>query len=94
LKGLLSILCKKVLTHADCLAMSIDIDAIDPEDAPAVGVPEPGGLKAKTLCDALKKFNHDPLFIGLEIAEYSPDYDQDNKTLKVISELVNALYGE
>jgi len=94
LKGLLSILCKQVLKHADCFAVSIDIDAIDPKDAPAVGVPEPGGLKAKTLCDALKQFNNDPLFIGLEIAEYSPDYDQNNKTLNVITELLIALYGQ
>jgi len=94
LKGLLSILCKQVLKHADCFAISIDIDAIDPEDAPAVGVPEPGGLNAKTLCAALKQFNNDPLFLGLEIAEYSPDYDKNNKTLKVIAELVTAIYGQ
>jgi arginase len=94
LTGLLSILCKQVLKHADYFAISIDIDAIDPEDAPAVGVPEPGGLNAKALCAALKQFNNDPLFIGLEVAEYSPDYDQDNKTLNVIAELVIALYGE
>jgi arginase len=94
LKGLLSILCKQVLKHADYFAISIDIDAIDPEDAPAVGVPEPGGLNAKTLCEALKQFNHDPLFLGLEVAEYSPDYDKDDKTLNVISEIVIALYGE
>jgi len=93
LKGLLSILCKQVLKHADYFSISIDIDAIDPEDAPAVGVPEPGGLKAKILCAALKQFNNDPLFLGLEIAEYSPDYDKDNKTLHVISDLVTALYG-
>ena len=93
LKGLLSILHKQVMKYADCFAISIDIDAIDPQDAPAVGVPEPGGLDANDLCSALKQFNNDPLFIGLEIAEYSPDYDQANKTLHVIADLVTALYG-
>ena len=94
LKGLLAILCKQVLKHADYFAISIDIDAIDPKDAPAVGVPEPNGLNAKALSAALKQFNNDPQFLGLEISEYSPDFDQDNKTLNVVSELVIALYGE
>ena len=84
----------QVLKHADYFAISIDIDAIDPKDAPAVGVPEPDGLNGASLCEALKQFNNDPLLLGLEIAEYSPDFDQKDKTLHLITELVIAIYGK
>ncbi len=83
-----------VLKHADYFAISIDIDAIDPKDAPAVGVPEPDGLNGASLCEALEQFNNDPLLLGLEIAEYSPDFDQKDKTLHLISALVIAIFGE
>jgi len=36
-----------VLKHADCYGISLDIDAVDPADAPAVGVPEPDGIYVK-----------------------------------------------
>jgi len=46
------------------------------------------------LCEAFKQFNKDPLLLGVEIAEYSPDFDQDDKTLHLISDLVVALFGQ
>lgn len=82
-----------LLAHADYFAISLDLDAIDPKDAPAVGVPELGGISGAALCAGLKQFNSDPLFLGLEIAEYSPKFDQQDKSLHLISELVLALYG-
>jgi len=83
-----------VLKYADYFAFSLDIDAIDPEDAPGVGVPETGGLCGKALCNALRQFNNDPLLLGVEIAEFSPQFDKEDKTLRLISELLISLYGE
>jgi len=94
LSVLLCTLREQVLEHADYFAISLDVDAIDPKDAPAVGVPEAGGLSGLELCEAFKQFNKDPLLLGVEIAEYSPDFDQNNKTLHLISDLVVALFGQ
>ena len=54
----------------------------------------PDGLVGEELCDALKQFNSDPLFLGLEIAEYSPIFDQEDKTLRLITKLLTSLYGQ
>jgi len=94
LPTLLYTLRENVLEHADYFAISLDVDAIDPKDAPAVGVPEADGLSGLELCEAFKQFNKDPLLLGVEIAEYSPDFDQDDKTLHLISDLVVALFGQ
>ena len=93
LASLLLNLRDQILKQADYYAISLDIDAIDPKDAPAVGVPETGGIRGIKLCTALKQFNNDALLLGVEIAEFSPDFDQNAKTLHLISELVIALYG-
>ncbi len=85
---------QRLMEHADYFAFSIDIDAIDPVDAPAVGVPEENGIAALALCDALKQFNGDARLLGIEIAEYSPEFDQQNKTQQLISKIVCALYAK
>jgi len=39
--------------------LTLDIDSINPLEAPATGVSEPGGLNAAELCQALGKVKHD-----------------------------------
>ena len=85
---------QRLMEHADYFAFSIDIDAIDPVDAPAVGVPEENGIAALELCDALQQFNGDARLLGIEIAEYSPEFDHKNKTQQLISKIVCALYAK
>lgn len=83
----------KLLDQADYFAISLDIDAIDPNDAPAVGVPESAGLSGAALCEALKQFKGDTQFLGMEISEFSPEFDQKNKTQQLISKLLCCIYG-
>lgn len=79
---------------ADNYGISIDLDAVDPADAPAVGTPEPNGIPGKLLCESLAEVNGDPRLIGLEIAEFSPLYDRRQRTEQLIAELVGAIYGD
>lgn len=72
--------------------ISIDIDSIDPEDAPGTGVAEPNGILARELCDALQIFTNHPHLIGLEIAEFNPHLDVDHKTEKLISDLIGGFF--
>jgi arginase len=73
--------------------VSIDLDSLDPEDAPGVGTPESNGLKADDLCSVLKKYCFgDNKLLGAEITEFNPHEDIDHKTQKVISQVVNSLY--
>jgi len=71
--------------------LSIDIDSIDPADAPGTDVVEPGGLAGEELCQAVQVFAHDKRLIGAEIAEFDPHRDKDQKTEKLIARLVSAI---
>ncbi len=71
--------------------LSIDIDSIDPADAPGTDVAEANGLSGEELCQAAQIFAHDERLIGAEIAEFDPGRDQDQKTEKLIARLVNAI---
>lgn len=71
--------------------LSIDIDSIDPNDAPGTGVAEPNGISGSALCDVLKHITHDPKCIGAEIVEFDPRRDQQQRTEKLISELISTI---
>jgi len=71
--------------------ISLDIDGIDPADAPGTGVAEPNGLLAKEICQELTLFANDPNLIGFEIVEFDPSRDKNNKTEKLIADLIAAI---
>jgi arginase len=71
--------------------LSIDIDSIDPADAPGTGVAEPNGLPAKALCQALTQFTNDSRLLGVEITEFDPRRDRNQQTEKLIPEMISAL---
>lgn len=68
--------------------VSLDIDSIDPTDAPATDVSEPGGIRAKELGDALELAAKDSRLLGIEITEFDPHRDIEQKTEKLIPELI------
>jgi len=71
--------------------ISLDIDSIDPTEAPGVDVPEPNGISADDICNALAFFSGDPALIGAEIVEFDPHEDKDHKTEKLIMRLTAAI---
>lgn len=74
--------------------ISIDLDAFDPSEAPGVGCREQGGLKAQDLIKTLKSNKAKFPFVGLEISEYNPLRDEQQKTAKLIIDLMDAVYGK
>lgn len=71
--------------------ISLDLDAIDPREAPGVGSPEPAGLKAHELLAALTPLLADHRLMALEIAEYNPEHDRAQVTLQLIVEVLDRL---
>lgn len=71
--------------------ISIDMDSLDPQDAPGTGTPEPNGITAKELCHSLLLVADNPNFIGAEIAEFDPHHDIKHVTEKLISHLIATL---
>ena len=67
----------------------LDLDVIDPKEAPGVGSPAPGGVESGKLIECLLPLKQDKRLLGLEIVEFNPELDKDNKTEKIIVELIN-----
>ncbi len=76
------------------IGISLDLDFIDPDDAPGVETPAPGGIKARELIAAFSLLKRHPKLCGLEISEFNPEKDINNKTLHLMKTLVDAFYGE
>lgn len=80
-----------VTQHTSCYGITIDIDSIDPKDAPGTGVAEPDGIPGADLCEGLTQLANDPRLIGVEIAEFDPKRDKDNITVSLIINLLQAV---
>ena len=68
--------------------VALDLGAIDPLVAPGVGSPEPEGLSARDVLEAVSGIAGLPGFRALEIVEYNPDRDRLGITASLISDLV------
>lgn len=71
--------------------ISLDLDGIDPEDAPGVDVPEPNGIPAKDILAGFTQAVTDPRLVLTEIVEFDPMQDKDHRTEKLVIELLKIL---
>jgi arginase len=71
--------------------LSIDIDSIDPKDAPGTGVAEPDGILGQDLCEALIQVARHPRLLGAEIVEFDPQKDKNHITEKLIASLISVI---
>lgn len=73
--------------------VSLDLDALDPTDAPGVGSPVADGIRAEKLIAALAGIGHCPGLLGVEIAEYNPALDADGATARIVKNLLRSIYS-
>ena len=52
--------------------VTIDLDVFDPSECPAVGTPEPGGLRWGSVVSLLKKVCEERRVIGFDVVELAP----------------------
>jgi arginase len=81
-------------SSCQAIGISIDLDLVDPEDAPGVETPVLGGIKAAELIEALSLINRHPKICALEITEFNPEKDYKNKTLRLMKAIIEAFYGD
>ncbi len=84
--------CQHVSLTTCGMGISIDLDAVDPNDAPGVGCPEPDGIQGAALISALQSMQIKRPLLGLEITEYNPVRDQNGKTAKLLVDLIKAVF--
>jgi arginase len=70
--------------------VSVDVDALDPGEAPGVGTPAAGGLKADEVRASLAQVSKHQRYVGFELAELNPALDSSGVTVQVAGEIVAA----
>ncbi len=78
----------------DYFGMTVDLDAFQLADAPGVGSPEDKGLVAAEVLPIIKSLAWDPRFRALEIAEFNPYQDVQNKTRQLIEKLIESVFAK
>jgi agmatinase len=72
----------------DGVFLSVDVDVVDPGMAPGTGTPEPGGLTARQLLDAVRRCCYELPIVGVDVVEVSPPYDQAEITAYLANRVV------
>ena len=82
------------LDECEGVFLSVDVDVCDPGHAPGTGTPEPGGLSARQLLDAVRRICLELPVVGMDIVEVSPPYDHAEITAFLANRVVlEALSG-
>jgi len=73
--------------------ISIDLDALDPREEPGVGSPVADGLLGKELLSGLARLRQHPALRALELMEYNPHRDRNQRTAHMALDLAECLLG-
>lgn len=80
--------------RTDGIHLSLDLDSLDPHDAPGVGTPVLGGISYRESHLAMEMFAESGLITSAEFVEVNPILDERNKTAEVAVALMGSLFGE
>ncbi|MEN8189845.1 MAG: arginase [Thermodesulfobacteriota bacterium] len=82
------------LRHCSRLHVSLDMDGLDPKDAPGVGTPCSGGITYREAQLAMEIIADTGRCRSMDIVEINPILDQANKTARIGVELAASLAGK
>jgi arginase len=74
--------------------VSLDMDWIDPEDAPGVGTPVRGGSTYREAHLAMEIIADHGRMVALEVVEVNPVIDEHNRTAALAVELISSAFGK
>lgn len=78
----------------DGVHLSLDLDGLDPHDAPGVGTPVIGGISYRESNLAMEMLAEAKMITSAEFVEVNPILDDKNKTAKLAVGLMGSLFGE
>jgi arginase len=85
---------KYAMDDTDGIAVSLDMDFVDPSDAPGVGTPVRGGVTYREAHLAMEMLADTEAMVSLEIVEINPVIDEHNRTALLGVELVLSGLGK
>ncbi|CAH2717645.1 Arginase [Neobacillus rhizosphaerae] len=80
--------------RTDGVHLSLDLDGLDPNDAPGVGTPVIGGISYRESHLAMEMLEEANIITSAEFVEVNPILDEKNKTASVAVGLMGSLFGE
>jgi arginase len=85
---------KYAMDDTDGISVSLDMDFVDPSDAPGVGTPVRGGVTYREAHLAMEMLADTEAMVSLEIVEINPVIDEHNRTALLGVELVLSGLGK
>lgn len=82
------------LRHVQRLHVSLDVDSIDPNYAPGVGTPVPGGLNTREAHLLMELIAEDGRLGSVDVVEINPILDTRNRTATIAADLLASLFGK
>ncbi len=95
--GLRAVMEKAIKTAANGTAgyhVSMDMDWVDPEEAPGVGTPVPGGATYREAHLAMEIVADHGGMLSLEVVEVNPILDEHNRTAELAVQLICSAFGK
>ena len=83
-----------VAAKGDGIHLSLDMDAIDPDEAPGVGTPVRGGLTYREAQLAMEMLAACGKLRSIEVCEVNPILDRENRTATLAVELIASALGQ
>ena len=85
---------KYAMDDTDGISVSLDMDFVDPSDAPGVGTPVRGGVTYREAHLAMEMIGDSQYMISIEVVEVNPVLDTANRTANLAVELVTSALGK
>lgn len=82
------------LRHLPRLHVSLDMDSLEPDEAPGVGTPVPGGLTYREAHLLMEILGDSGRVKSLDIVEINPILDTANRTAELAVELIASILGQ
>ncbi len=78
----------------DGVHVSLDLDWLDPKEAPGVGTPVRGGVTYREAHSAMELVDEANCLRSMELVEVNPTLDQHNETASLATELAASAFGK
>ncbi len=82
------------IAHRTSIHLSLDMDAIDPQEAPGVGTPSAGGLTYREAQLIMETIFDSGKLQSVDVMEINPILDHRNSTAEVAVSMLASLFGK
>ncbi len=80
--------------HDNPIHLSLDMDALDPREAPGVGTPVRGGLSYREAHLAMEMVSASQRLVSMDVVEVNAILDRENATARLAVELILSALGK